>query len=183
VIGLLFVALETAAVKAGDGQHAATLPLAKYERAAMLNTAAYAPGILSFVLPKLGVVALLCRIFNPSRRWKLFLWTFVGGSGLIICGCIIILYAQCNPMKAMWTPGVGKCWSSRIVVDYSIFAGGMRISISFNHQILTARSTFSICRYLSCQLSDGDIVELTASYQKKILTPCSLLSRGLVSLS
>ncbi|EED22505.1 conserved hypothetical protein [Talaromyces stipitatus ATCC 10500] len=125
VIGLLFVSLETAAVTAGDGEHVSALSRHSFERAAMLNTAAYAPGIVSFVLPKLGVVALLCRIFNPTRRWRIFLWAFVGVSGLVICGCIIILYTQCSPMRAMWTPGLGKCWSPSIVVDYSIFAGAL----------------------------------------------------------
>lgn len=130
MIGLLFVSLATAAVTAGDGKHVSALSRYSFERAAMLNTAAYAPGIVSFVLPKLGVVALLCRIFNPTRRWRIFLWAFVGGSGLVICGCIIILYAQCSPMRAMWTPGLGKCWSPSIVVDYSIFAGGISTLLS-----------------------------------------------------
>jgi hypothetical protein len=111
-------------VQAGDGQHVDTLSPDSFQRAAMLNTAGFAPGILSFVLPKLGVVALLCRIFNPNRRWKLFLWILVSGSGLVICGCIIIIYAQCTPTKALWTPGLGACWSPTILVDYSIFAGG-----------------------------------------------------------
>jgi hypothetical protein len=95
-----------------------------FERAAMLNTAGFAPGILSFVLPKLGVVALLCRIFNPTHRWKIFLWSLVGGGGLVISGCIVIIYAQCSPTKALWTPEIGTCWNPQILVDYSIFSGG-----------------------------------------------------------
>uniref|UniRef100_A0A093UM92 Rhodopsin domain-containing protein n=1 Tax=Talaromyces marneffei PM1 TaxID=1077442 RepID=A0A093UM92_TALMA len=88
VIGLLFVSLATAAVTAGDGEHVSALSPYSFERAAMLSTAAYAPGIVSFVLPKLGVVALLCRIFNPTRRWRIFLWAFVGGSGAAIVAVV-----------------------------------------------------------------------------------------------
>uniref|UniRef100_A0A093VHN4 Rhodopsin domain-containing protein n=1 Tax=Talaromyces marneffei PM1 TaxID=1077442 RepID=A0A093VHN4_TALMA len=124
LLGLLFVSLTTASVRAGDGRHADSLTSHAFERAALLNTAGFAPGILSFVIPKLGVVALLCRIFNPTQRWKIFLWSFVGGGGLLICGCIIIIYAQCNPTKALWT-GVGNCWNPGILVDYSIFAGAL----------------------------------------------------------
>ncbi|KUL81321.1 hypothetical protein ZTR_10126 [Talaromyces verruculosus] len=124
LLGLLFVSLTTAAVGAGDGRHADSLTPHAFEQAALLNTAGFAPGILSFVIPKLGVVALLCRIFNPTQRWKIFLWSFVGGGGLLICGCIVIIYAQCNPTKALWT-GVGNCWNPSILVDYSIFAGAL----------------------------------------------------------
>ncbi|OKL55304.1 hypothetical protein UA08_09457 [Talaromyces atroroseus] len=69
VIGLLFVSLATAAVTAGDGKHVSALSRYRFERAAMLNTAA--------------------------------------------------------PMRAMWTSGLGNCWSPSVVVDYSIFAGGI----------------------------------------------------------
>lgn len=127
MLGLLFVSLTTASVRAGDGQHADELSRQSFETAAMLNTVGFTPGILSFVVPKLGVVALLCRIFNPIWRWKIFLWSLTGGGGLVICGCIVIIYAQCSPTRAMWTPGVvGNCWSPNVLVNYSIFAGGTR---------------------------------------------------------
>ena len=166
MIGLLFVSLVTAAVAAGDGEHVSTLSRHDFERAAMLNMAAYAPGIISFVLPKLGVVALLCRIFNPTRRWQIFLWAFVGGSGLVICGCIVILYAQCSPMRAMWTPGLGKCWSPSIVVDYSISNCG---------------STLGFSGYLPCILSRSDTVESPDANQEESPTPYRLRFRILVS--
>jgi hypothetical protein len=112
-------------VHSGNGRHADTLTEAEFERAAMLNTIGFAPGILAFVVPKLGVTALLIRIFSPSRPWKIFLWALVGGGGLAICGCIVIIYAQCHPTRALWTPNLSnaQCWDPWILVDYSIFAG------------------------------------------------------------
>lgn len=92
------------------------------------STAAFTPGILSFILPKLGVTALLIRILNPTRQFKWFLWILVGTSNLFIFGCIIILYAQCTPTKATWTPAMtdAVCWSPSILEGYSIGAAGTK---------------------------------------------------------
>jgi len=126
VFGYVYVSLTTASVKAGYGKHTAALDPDESSRAVMLNFAGFAPGVLSFVTPKLAVVALLTRIMNPSGRTKIFLWALTCVSGLFIVGCVIILYAQCDPPKALWDSTVEnpKCWDPTILVDYSIFAGG-----------------------------------------------------------
>ncbi|KAH8691904.1 hypothetical protein BGW36DRAFT_400054 [Talaromyces proteolyticus] len=127
ILGLIFVGLTTSAVRYGNGRHSETLTRDQFEKAAMLNTAGFAPGILSFTVPKLGVVALLIRLFNPSRPRKIFLWSFVGGSCMIISGCIVIIYAQCSPTRALWTVNLNsaRCWSPWILVNYSLFAGAL----------------------------------------------------------
>ena len=67
---------------------------------------------------------------NPSLRQKCILWGSAGGSGLLLMGCVVILYAQCRPTWVMWTPaakiqdGVAHCWPTDILVDYSIVVGG-----------------------------------------------------------
>lgn len=96
------------------------------QNATMLNTAGFAPGVLSFVTLKFWVVFLLTIVLNSSPAIKRFLWALVGISALLIIGCVVILYAQCSPSRAMWTPGIKnfRCWSPWVLVDYSIFAGG-----------------------------------------------------------
>ena len=79
-------------------------------------------------MPKLAVVVLLVRTMNPSLRQKWFLWTTVVASGLLLMGCVVILYAQCRPTRALWEPEpIGEkvtCWSPEILVNYSIVVGG-----------------------------------------------------------
>lgn len=79
-------------------------------------------------MPKLAVVTLLARTMNPSPRQKWFLWTTVVVSGLLLMGCVVILYAQCRPTRALWEPEpIGEkvtCWSPEILVNYSIVVGG-----------------------------------------------------------
>lgn len=77
-------------------------------------------------MPKLAVVALLVRTMNPSRRQKCLLWGMAVGSGLLLMGCVVILYVQCKPSRALWVliPGA-TCWGPGVLVNYSIIVGGM----------------------------------------------------------
>lgn len=77
-------------------------------------------------MPKLAVVALLVRTMNPSRRQKCLLWGMAVGSGLLLMGCVVILYVQCKPSRALWVlvPGA-RCWGPGVLVNYSIIVGGM----------------------------------------------------------
>lgn len=112
----------------------------QFEQAARLNTAGYAPGILSFVVPKFAVVALLTRLLNPTRAMRVFLWSFVGVGGAFICGCIVIIYGQCSPTRALWTPHLqnARCWNPWILIDYSIVAGGKSSRVRQTFNSLTA---------------------------------------------
>jgi hypothetical protein len=112
------------------GAHADTLSTSQSEKALLYSTASFAPGILSFTIPKLGVAALLIRILNPTPRTTLCLWVFVGAVDVINFGCVVVLFAQCAPVKALWVPALReqastRCWSSEVLADYSIAAGGM----------------------------------------------------------
>jgi hypothetical protein len=120
-------------VSYGTGEHAAGLSQDALQKALLYSTAAFCPGILSFTIPKLGVVALLIRILNPTPRFKWFLWLLVGGSDIVIFGCVIILYAQCRPAKALWIPSMkgAQCWSPLVLADYSIATGGMENTVPF----------------------------------------------------
>ena len=87
--------------------------------------AAFAPGILSFGIPKLAVVALLTNLLLPSRPHLFFLWFSVSFTLLALFGCVIILYAQCTPARSQWDFSVeGSCWSPWVLVYYAICTGG-----------------------------------------------------------
>ncbi|OKL59036.1 hypothetical protein UA08_05876 [Talaromyces atroroseus] len=130
ICAYLFAALVSTSIYWGMGAHADTLNTQQTERALLYSTASFAPGILSFTVPKLGVTALLIRILNPSPRTALGLWIFVGAVVLLNFGCVIILFAQCAPTRALWVPAlreqVGtRCWSADVLADYSIVTGAL----------------------------------------------------------
>ncbi|ORX92630.1 hypothetical protein BCR34DRAFT_442949, partial [Clohesyomyces aquaticus] len=122
--------LNVASVKAGNGQHMAALSLKQKSDAILFTIAGFCPGILSFAIPKLAVVALLTKIMNPSRKHKIFLWALTSGCLLILLGCVVILFAQCNPSRSQWDFSVEKkCWSPWILVYYSMFAGNVSAAV------------------------------------------------------
>lgn len=116
--------LTIAAVRAGNGRHFATLTTEQKSDAILYTIAGFCPGILSFGIPKLAVVALLTRIMNPSRGHAVFLWSMTDGCLLILLGCVVILFAQCTPTRSQWDFTVkGTCWSPWVLVYYAIVAG------------------------------------------------------------
>lgn len=126
----LFAILVTVSIHWGMGQHTSLLSEEQQANALLYSTASFTPGILSFTIPKLGVTALLIRILNPTPRFKVFLWVLVGSIDLIIFGCVIILFAQCSPTRALWTPSIHdlpgvRCWDPEVLAFYSIGAGGL----------------------------------------------------------
>lgn len=116
--------LTTAAVRAGNGRHFALLTDEQKSGAVLYTIAGFCPGIFSFGVPKLAVVALLTRITNPSRRHKMFLWSMTGSCLFILFGCVIILFAQCALTRSQWDFSVqGTCWSPWVLIYYAIVAG------------------------------------------------------------
>jgi hypothetical protein len=116
--------LAIAGVRAGNGRHFVLLTDEQKGKAILFTISGFCPGIFSFGIPKLAVVALLTRITNPSRKHKIFLWAMTGGCLLILFGCVIILFAQCTPARSQWDFSVkGTCWSPWILIYYAIVAG------------------------------------------------------------
>lgn len=112
------------AVSYGSGRHAALLTEDQFSHAILWTMVAFLPGILSFGVPKLAVVALLTRMLNPSRIHAIIMWVVAIICLISLMGCVAILFGQCTPTHSMWTFSVkGKCWSPMVLVNYSIYAG------------------------------------------------------------
>lgn len=127
LLGYVYAAVVTIAVHHGYGKHMTVLDPQQMGQAIMYIVAGFCPGLLSIVVPKLAVVALLVRTMNPSARQKCILWGIAMGSGLLLMGCVLILYVQCQPSQSLWYPWIpgSRCWSMAILVNYSIAVGGM----------------------------------------------------------
>ena len=128
--GYIMLGLTIAAVRAGNGRHFALLTDEQKSGTVLYTLAGFCPGIFSFGVPKLAVVALLTRITNPSRRHKIFLWSMTGGCLFILFGCVIIIFAQCAPTRSQWDFSVqGTCWSPWVLIYYAIVAGSKYLQI------------------------------------------------------
>jgi hypothetical protein len=124
ICGYIMLGLTIAAVQAGNGRHFAVLSDEQKSGAILYTLAGFCPGIFSFAIPKLAVVALLTRITNPSRKHKIFLWAMTGSCLVILLGCVVIIFAQCTPSRSQWDFSVqGTCWSPWILIYYAIMAG------------------------------------------------------------
>ncbi|OBR10937.1 Integral membrane protein [Colletotrichum higginsianum IMI 349063] len=123
--GWINVGTAIAAVSYGNGRHFDVLTLEQKSGAILWTIAGFAPGVMSFGLPKIAVVALLTRIMNPSRWHALFLWCLSIFCLVNLLGCVIILFAQCQPSHSQWDFSVEKtCWDKWILVYFAIYSGG-----------------------------------------------------------
>ncbi|OHF02017.1 integral membrane protein [Colletotrichum orchidophilum] len=124
VCGWINVATVAVAVSYGYGRHADTLTAEQKSGAILWSIAGYPPGLLSFGIPKLAVVALLTRILNPSRWHKRFLWALSIVCVINLVGFITIIFAQCSPARSQWDSSVaGTCWSKWILVSFATYSG------------------------------------------------------------
>lgn len=127
-LAYIYDAILTVAVKSGYGCQQSTLSSSQLSTSIMFIMADFAPGLLSIFMPKLAVVALLIRTMNPSPRQMWFLWRIVVGSGMLLMGCVVILYLMCRPASDIWEMMFveGSCRSMAALVDYSIAVGCKR---------------------------------------------------------
>ncbi|KAJ3528286.1 hypothetical protein NM208_g10275 [Fusarium decemcellulare] len=131
IIAVIFewtqVALSIVAVRSGNGRHFDLLSLTQKQNAILFTILGFPFGVMAFGFPKLAVVALLVRIMNPSKIQQYILWGLASCCMLSLLGCIIILFAQCQPSRAQWDFSITDktCWSPWILVDFAIFAGAL----------------------------------------------------------
>lgn len=91
-----------------------------------LNAISMPPGIMAFCFPKLAIIFLIVRTFEPPKwqRWILYtLWTL-----LFIAASLngIFVFMQCSPASGLWDQSTNPvCWKPNILITYSIVIGGM----------------------------------------------------------
>ncbi|KAF6827702.1 integral membrane protein [Colletotrichum musicola] len=117
-------AFATVAISHGYGRHMAVLTYEQKKHAIFWAHVGFAPGIMSFAIPKMAVVALLTRLMNPARGHLWFLW---GITVLCLLTHIVVPglhFGRCVPVQSIWDEHVeGTCFDPNITVDYSIYGG------------------------------------------------------------
>ena len=99
--------------------------------------------IIALATGKISVAFLILRIMGKSRWRRVFLIYFAMGGSFVFCSVAIILtFAQCRPVEALWNPslvltGKAKCWPPMRQSNFSVFVGGMIYSRSGQAAMLT----------------------------------------------
>ncbi|KAH9899087.1 integral membrane protein [Xylariomycetidae sp. FL2044] len=133
VCSYLSTALSTLSVAHGDGKHFSTLTVLQQEASILWTTAGFCPGVMSFGLPKLAVVVLLRRLLLPGRIHGAFLWFLGIFTQLVLLATVGVLIGRCYPARAQWDFSITekKCFSTRILASYCIFAGSWSAFVDF----------------------------------------------------
>ncbi|OHW96428.1 integral membrane protein [Colletotrichum incanum] len=128
ICGWTNVGTAIAAVAHGNGRHFEFLTQDQRSGAILWTIAGFPAGVMSFGLPKIAVVALLTRILNPSKWHAMFLWLMSIFCLFNLIGCVVILFAQCQPSHSQWDFSIVKrtCWDKWILVYFAIYSGGMQ---------------------------------------------------------
>ncbi|KAI1391438.1 uncharacterized protein F4822DRAFT_185906 [Hypoxylon trugodes] len=146
IFGWLTVAFAVASVESGNGQHTAILKPDQLSGAVLWTMVGFAPGVMSFSIPKLAAITLLTRLLNPSDMHKKCLWVMGVMCVLILSGCIAILFGQCTPSRAQWDFSITEktCINPYILVNYSIFAGAFSGFVDLYLAVWPATVLFSL---------------------------------------
>lgn len=125
VCGWKAFAFTAISVEYGEGQHMDTLSTPEQSQVLLWTIAGFFPGILSFSLPKLAVVSLLCRMLCPSTRNRLFTYAVCVILVADAFVCFGMFFGRCRPFRAVWDLTVPEsektCFSFWSIVGMATF--------------------------------------------------------------
>lgn len=131
-LGYIYMSILAVAVNSGSGRHIATLTIPQAERALLLTTVSFIPGIMSYIVPKFAVILLIKDLLSPSRLHMVAIWIWSVVSAVLTVVCIIVVYIQCDPPRAFWTIGLNaRCWDPVVLMATSITASASSALFDF----------------------------------------------------
>lgn len=96
----------------------------QHSKAIFWTVMGFGPGVMSFGIPKLAVVAFLTHIMNPSRIHKIALWGMASLCVFNLFLCVVFHFAQCTPAASQWDFSLErKCWSPWILIWWATWSG------------------------------------------------------------
>ena len=96
----------------GLGKHKSLLSEDALSQILKTNWESQTPGILASIVARISIAVLLCRLFG-SRIWlRWYLYVVTALQTVAECLVIIVIWAQCKPVTALWTfTGSRDCWN------------------------------------------------------------------------
>lgn len=192
VLTLIFSVMWSVIAGKGFSRHEYYLRPDQLSEAAKLGVTSRSICIGAIMMGKISVAFLIQRIQDPTR-WRKWLLRFISIS-VFLSGlmAIILLFAQCQPAHALWTPsmikdGTGHCWNPIPINNYDIVVGGAlshrimrRFTLSYTHP---KNSLLYVPRFLTCPFTRGHCMEASVTYQEKDLLVHAVRLRRLVGTS
>ena len=124
-------------------------------QASRINWITQPVAIYARVSGKVSVALLIWRIMGRSKwRNAFLLYGAMLGSFVICTVAVILTFAQCRPVTALWDPelvvmGKATCWPPQRQIRFSIFAGSMSDSINCVIPVLLLLTQLNLVGYLA----------------------------------
>ena len=124
ILDFVGVAVVSEAVRWGYGRHQASLPLENVVQAVKYAWIAQMPIVLALTIARVSIAAFLLRLFAANKwlKWFLLVMTLVNTIFAILP--LIMIFAQCTPVTALWDPPTGHCWNPKIQRDFAVVSSG-----------------------------------------------------------
>lgn len=107
--------------------HLAEIPNPEYNIPALVkaNWEGQTPGILASVIARISIAILLARLFGIRRWFRWYVYTVTALQSFCECLLIIVVWAQCRPVEALWNPSIPhKCWDPEIELAFAYLGQG-----------------------------------------------------------
>ena len=122
IISQVFLALS---VHYGFGKHIYLLSGDALSQILRTNWESQTPGILASVGARISIAVLLCRLFGSKLWLRWYLYAATALQTTAECLLIIVIWAQCKPVSALWTLNKTRnCWDPAIEKDIAFLGQG-----------------------------------------------------------
>ena len=118
LICTIFVTLE---VHYGIGRHIATLSAYQTMMAVKMVWMTQPFSTMSACFGKISIALQMQRILSRSQNHKNVLCFFIVSLFFVNLLCVIVTFAQCTPVTALWDRSRGKCWDPVIQQNFGYF--------------------------------------------------------------
>ena len=150
ILSLICSCFVTLEVHYGVGRHIYYLTPGKIEQTGKMVWMTEPFSTMSACFGKISIAFQLLRIINKQNRWQAhILWFMIGSLFLVNVVCLIITFAQCTPVYALWDRTVGTCWSPLIQLDSGYMQGGRSLCLGFQSNTAINRMFSIFCIHRS----------------------------------
>ena len=112
--------IQIVSVQRGNGRHRPYLSVEDYQYVNFLTWMTQIFLFVTICLLKCSICMLIMRI-KDTKVLKICLYVMMGGLFATNAMPLLVLLAECDPVKKYWKPATpGKCWNTKVRI-YSIY--------------------------------------------------------------
>ncbi|MCJ1268754.1 hypothetical protein MMC22_008642 [Lobaria immixta] len=135
---LVFASLATLLAARGGTRYLYYLQVSDISFDLKLNWIILPFGFMALATAKVSVALTMLRIISFTNLWRRrFLYFCMVSTLLSSAICVVLIFVQCNPPRALWAfvPGA-TCWDPIVVSDYAIFTTSFASFMDFTLALL-----------------------------------------------